>query len=170
MTSTNNNNWLKIGQSFKTTTDDDDDNSSSNIIYKNIKKDIIIIKPIVTSSTTRTTSSTTENEKSLLKEEEDDKSADVKALLSQEVNSLSAYGQSSDGESRDSVLKKIKLFIEENHVAQQNNLIQLEDYEGLKNFKDLISDLKAAVEVISMGGKHLQQCSGEDMTVSVLAQ
>ena len=102
-------------------------------------------------------------------EEEEDKSADVKAVLSQELNSLSAYGQSNGGASRDSTLKEIKLFIERNHVAQQNNLIQLKDYEGLKNFKELISDLKAAVEVISMGGKHEQQCSGEeDMTVSIL--
>ena len=102
-------------------------------------------------------------------EEEEDKSADVKAVLSQELNSLSAYGQSADGESRDSTLKEIKLFIERNHVAQQNNLIQLKDYEGLKNFRELISDLKVAVEVISMDRKHLQQCSGEeDMPVSVL--
>ncbi len=102
-------------------------------------------------------------------EEEEDKSADVKAVLSQELNSLSAYGQSADGESRDSVLNEIKLFIEQNHVAQQNNLIQLKDYEGLKNFRELISDLKAAVEVISMSGNHEQQCSGEeDMTVSDL--
>ena len=101
--------------------------------------------------------------------EEEDKSADVKAVLSQELNSLSAYGQSADRESRDSVLNEIKLFIEQNHVAQQNNLIQLKDYEGLKNFKELISDLKAAVEVISMSGNHEQQCSGEeDMTVSDL--
>ena len=103
-------------------------------------------------------------------EEEEDKSVDVKAVLSQELNSLSAYGQSADGESRDSVLNEIKLFIEQNHVAQQNNLIQLKDYEGLKNFRELISDLKAAVEVISMGGNFEQQCGGEeDMTVSVLS-
>ena len=102
-------------------------------------------------------------------EEEEDKSADVKAVLSQELNSLSAYGQSADGESRDSTLKEIKLFIERNHVAQQNNLIQLKDYEGLKNFRELISDLKAAVEVISMGGNFEQQYSGEEgMTVSDL--
>lgn len=103
----------------------------------------------------------------LKKAGEEDNSADVKAVLLQELNSLSAYGQSADGESRDSVLQEIKLFIERNHVSQQNNLIQLKDYEGLKNFKDLISDLKAAVEVISMDGNH-EQCSGEDMTVSDL--
>ena len=105
----------------------------------------------------------------LKKAGEEDNSTNVKAVLSQELNSLSAYGQSADRESWDSTLKEIKLFIERNHVAQQNNLIQLKDYEGLKNFRELISDLKAAVEVISMGGKHEQQYSGEeDMPVSVL--
>ena len=105
------------------------------------------------------------------KVEEEDNSTNVKAVLSQQLNSLSAYGQSNGGESRDTILEKIKLFIERNHVAQQNNLIRYEDYEGLKNFRELISDLKAAVEVISMGGKHEQQYSGEeDMTVSDLTR
>jgi hypothetical protein len=99
-------------------------------------------------------------------EEEEDKSMDVKALLLQELHSLSSYRhQSVDRESRDCILKKIKLFIEQNHVTQQNNLVQLEDYEGLKNFRELVFDLKAAVEVISMDGSHEQYCDAEVMKV-----
>ncbi len=86
----------------------------------------------------------------------------------EEVHSLSVYGQSANEESRDSVLKKINLFIERNHIAQQNNLVQLKDYDGLKNFRDIISDLKAAVEIISMDGSHEHCSDGEDMTVSDL--
>jgi hypothetical protein len=101
-------------------------------------------------------------------EVEKDMSMDGKALLLQELHSLSSYSQqSADRESRDSILKKIKLFIEQNYVAQQNNLVQLKDYEGLKNFRELIFDLKAAVEVISMDGS-LEQYSGTVvMTVSI---
>jgi hypothetical protein len=62
-------------------------------------------------------------------------------------------------------LKKIKLFIEQNHVTQQNNLVQLEDFEGLKSFRELVFDLKAAVEVISMDGSHEQYCDAEVMKV-----
>ena len=99
-------------------------------------------------------------------EEEEDKSMDVKALLLQELHSLSSYShQSADRESRDCILKKIKLFIEQNHVTHQNNLVQLEDYEGLKNFRELVFDLKAAVEVISMDGSHEQYCDAEVMKV-----
>jgi len=99
-------------------------------------------------------------------EEEEDKSMDVKALLLQELHSLSSYRhQSADRESRDCILKKIKLFIEQNHVTQQSNLVQLEDYEGLKNFRELVFDLTAAVEVISMDGSHEQYCDAEVMKV-----
>ena len=100
-------------------------------------------------------------------EEEEDKSMDVKALLLQELHSLSSYShhQSADRESRDCILKKIKLFIEQNHITQQSNLVQLEDYEGLKNFRELVFDLKAAVEVISMDGSHEQYCDAEVMKV-----
>jgi hypothetical protein len=96
---------------------------------------------------------------------------DVKAILLLELNSLSAYSQQSeDVESRDSVLKKIKLFIKRNYVLLQNNLIELDDYEGLKNFRELISDLKGAVEIISMGENH-EQNIGENMMVGgVLTQ
>lgn len=104
----------------------------------------------------------------LKKAEEEDKSVDGKAVLLKELHSLSSYSQqSADRESRDSILKKIKLFIEQNHVAQQNNLVQLEDYEGLKNFRELVFDLKAAIEVISMNGSHEQYSGTEVMTVSL---
>lgn len=93
------------------------------------------------------------------------------SVLSLELNSLSAYSQQSeDVESRDSVLKEIKLFMKWNYVLLQNNLIELDDYEGLKNFRELISDLKAAVEIISMGENH-EQYIGENMMVGgVLTQ
>ena len=107
----------------------------------------------------------------LKKADKEDKSSDVKAILLLELNSLSVYSQqSTDVESRDFVLKEIKLFIKRNYVLLQNNLIELEDYEGLKNFRELISDLKAAVEIISMGENH-EQYIGENMMVGgVLTQ